>query len=53
MAKKKRAPAKRSLFRELMAAVEEMKAHREGRLTLRTHRVEPDRGSGTRALCRP
>jgi putative transcriptional regulator len=41
MVKKKKAPTKRSLFRELMAGVEEMRAHREGRLTLRTHRVEP------------
>ena len=41
MAKKKKAPTKRNLFRELMAGVEEMRAHREGRLTLRTHHVEP------------
>lgn len=31
----------RSLFRELMAGVESMRDHREGRLTLRTHEVEP------------
>ncbi len=31
---------KRDLFGELMAGVEEMKAHREGKLTLRTHKVE-------------
>ena len=41
MARTKKAPAKRSLFRELMAGVEEMREHREGRLTLRTHHVEP------------
>ncbi len=33
--------AKRSLFRELIGGVRAMKAHREGRLTLRSHRVEP------------
>ena len=32
---------KRSLFRELMAGVEAMREHREGRLTLRTHEVAP------------
>jgi hypothetical protein len=31
----------RSLFRELMAGVQAMRDHREGRLTLRTHEVEP------------
>lgn len=31
----------RSLFRELMAGVESMGDHWEGRLTLRTHEVEP------------
>lgn len=41
MAKTMKAPAKRSLFRELMAGVEEMRAHREDRVTLRTHVVEP------------
>jgi putative transcriptional regulator len=30
-----------SLFRELMSGVEAMREHREGRLTLKTHRVEP------------
>ncbi|MCM2257173.1 MAG: helix-turn-helix domain-containing protein [Vicinamibacteria bacterium] len=40
MAKPKKAP-KRNLFRELMAGVEEIRAHREGRVTLRTHQVEP------------
>jgi putative transcriptional regulator len=32
---------KRSLSRELMAGVEAMRLHREGRLTLRTHEVVP------------
>jgi len=32
---------KRSLFRELSSGVEAMRLHREGRLTLRTHQVEP------------
>lgn len=32
---------KRSLFQELMSGVQEMREHREGRLTLRTHVVEP------------
>ncbi len=32
---------KRSLFKELMAAVEEMKLHRQGKITLKTHKVEP------------
>jgi putative transcriptional regulator len=41
MPKKKNAPTKRSLLRELMAGVEKMRGHREDRLTLRTHRVEP------------
>lgn len=41
MAKTKKAATKRSLFREVMAGVEAMRGHREGRLTLRTHRVEP------------
>src|SRR3989304_299559 len=31
----------RSLFRELMAGVQAMRDHREGRVTLRTHEVEP------------
>ena len=31
----------RSLFRELSSGVEAMRLHREGRLTLRTHQVEP------------
>src|SRR5947208_14566097 len=44
MAKKAKggtAPKRRSLFRELMSGVQAMRDHREGRLTLRTHRVEP------------
>lgn len=32
---------KRSLFRELMSGVQAMRAHREARVTLRTHVVEP------------
>src|SRR6202165_2438842 len=39
--KRGKAPKKRSLFRELMSGVEAMRDHREGRLTLRTHQVEP------------
>lgn len=35
------AGGKRSLFRELMTGVRAMRKHREGRLTLRTHRVQP------------
>ncbi|HEY3247509.1 MAG TPA: helix-turn-helix domain-containing protein [bacterium] len=31
----------RSLFRELMGGIQAMRDHREGRLTLRTHQVEP------------
>jgi putative transcriptional regulator len=38
MAKKK--ATKRNIFAELMDGVGEMRAHREGRLTLRTHRLE-------------
>ncbi len=41
MPKTKKPAAKRSLFHELMAGVDAMREHREGRLTLRTHRVEP------------
>jgi len=40
MRKTNRPAKKRSLFRELMSGVEAMREHREGRLTLRTHRVE-------------
>lgn len=32
---------KRELFSELMEGVDAMRAHREGRITLRTHNVEP------------
>ncbi len=32
---------KRSLFRELMSGVEAMRAHREGRVTLKTTDVQP------------
>jgi putative transcriptional regulator len=41
VAKSRKRSKKRNLFRELMAGVEAMRKHREGRLTLRTHRVEP------------
>ena len=41
MAKITKRAKKRSVFRELMAGVEAVREHREGRLTLRTHRVEP------------
>lgn len=41
MAKSVKRAGKRSLFRELMSGVEAMSAHREGRLTLRTHQIEP------------
>ena len=41
MPKTKKTAAKRSLFRELMAGVDAMSENREGRLTLRTHHVEP------------
>ncbi len=41
MPKTKKPAAKRSLFRELMAGVDAMREHREGRLTLRTHHVVP------------
>jgi putative transcriptional regulator len=41
MAKTKKRTKKRSLFRELTSGVEAMRVHREGRLTLRTHHVEP------------
>ncbi len=41
MAKTKKRTNKRGVFRELMSGVEAMREHREGRLTLRTHHVEP------------
>lgn len=34
-------PGRRRLFSELMEGVDAMRGHREGRITLRTHRVEP------------
>jgi putative transcriptional regulator len=39
--KRAKATKERSLFRELTAGVQAMRGHREGRLTLRTHEVEP------------
>src|SRR5438552_7636282 len=41
MAKTHKRAKKRSAFRELMSGVMAMREHREGRLTLRTHQVEP------------
>jgi putative transcriptional regulator len=44
MAKRRKPPGKRSLFREVMSGVEamrEVREGREGRLTLRTHQIEP------------
>jgi putative transcriptional regulator len=41
MAERNKRKAKRRVFAELMAGVQAMRAHREGRLTLRTHQVEP------------
>jgi putative transcriptional regulator len=38
---KKKAVKRRSVFRELMSGVEAMRKHRERRVTLRTHDVEP------------
>ena len=38
---KARVTRKRSLFDELMGGVEAMRVHREGRVTLKTHHVEP------------
>jgi putative transcriptional regulator len=40
MSKVKRS-RRRNLFRELMSGVGAMRKHREGRLTVRTHRVDP------------
>ncbi|MBI3940164.1 MAG: helix-turn-helix domain-containing protein [Acidobacteria bacterium] len=39
--KRNKAPKKRNLFRELMSGVQAMREHRGGRLTLKTHEVEP------------
>jgi putative transcriptional regulator len=36
-----RASKKRSVFSELMEGVSAMRAHREGRITLRSHQIEP------------
>ena len=33
--------AKRNVFGELMAGVAAMEAHREGKLTLRTYKIDP------------
>ncbi len=41
MAKAMKRARKRSLFRELISGVQAMREHRKGRLTLRTHHVEP------------
>ena len=41
MTEKSKRKVKRRVFDELMAGVKAMSAHREGRLTLRTHQVEP------------
>jgi putative transcriptional regulator len=38
--KKSTSTSKRNLFKELMSGVQAMSAHREGRVTLRTHHVE-------------
>jgi len=39
--KRARSPKRRSLYGELMSGVQAMREHREGRVTLRTHDVEP------------
>ena len=39
--KRAKTSKKRSLFGELMSGVDAMRQHREGRLTLKTHQVEP------------
>ena len=39
--KRARVPKTRRLFSELMSSVRAMQQHREGRVTLRTHAVEP------------
>src|SRR6266511_4808435 len=41
MARKTKPTKKRHLFHELMSGVQAMRDHREGRLTLRAHAVEP------------
>lgn len=39
--KQNKVPKKRNLFSELMSGIEAMREHREERLTLRTHQIEP------------
>lgn len=41
--KKAKAPEgkKRNIFQELMEGIEAMRLHREGKITLRTHKIEP------------
>jgi putative transcriptional regulator len=39
--KQPRSVTKRRLFQELMSGVQAMRAHRDGKVTLRTHHVEP------------
>jgi putative transcriptional regulator len=39
--KRTKATKKRSVFQEMMSGVRAMATHRQGRLTLRTHQVEP------------
>lgn len=39
--KRAKVTKRRSLFRELMSGVQAMSEHRQGRLTLRSHQVEP------------
>jgi putative transcriptional regulator len=41
VARSRKRSKKRNLFRELMSGVDAIRRHREGRLTLRTHEVEP------------
>jgi hypothetical protein len=38
---KQRGAKKGRIFDEIIDGLEELKAHREGRLTLRTHKVDP------------
>ncbi len=37
----KGAPKPRDIFGEIMEGIKELKAHREGRLTLRSYKIEP------------
>jgi len=41
VAKSRKRSTKRKLFRELMSGVEAMRKHRQRRLALRSHQVEP------------